>query len=112
MSWKFELLMKPEGELITEGPVWTGEDILFTHIRKSRILRYNFKSGEISEWRTGTNRTNGLCFDAHGQLFGCCSGGRRGQWIRRGGIVTVQGWRSTQARSSGSAELAPGRQVA
>ncbi len=76
MSWKFELLMKPEGELITEGPVWTGEDILFTHIRKSRILRYNFKSGEISEWRTATNRTNGLCFDAHGRLFGCCSGGR------------------------------------
>ena len=39
MSWKFELLMKPEGELITEGPVWTGEEILFTHIRRSRILR-------------------------------------------------------------------------
>jgi len=27
-------------------------------------------------WREGTNRTNGLCFDAHGRLFGCCSGGR------------------------------------
>ena len=76
MSWKFELLMKPEGETITEGPVWTGEEILFTHIRKSRILRYDLKSGAISEWRSGTNRTNGLCFDTHGQLFGCCSGGR------------------------------------
>src|SRR6202007_173903 len=41
MSWKFELLMKPEGELITEDPVWTGEEILFTHIRRSRILRYD-----------------------------------------------------------------------
>ncbi len=76
MSWKFELLLKPEGELITEGPVWTGEEILFTHIRKSRVLRYDFNSGAISEWRSGTNRTNGLCFDAHGRLFGCCSGGR------------------------------------
>jgi gluconolactonase len=76
MSWKFELLMKPEGELITEGPVWTGEEILFTHIRKSRILRYDLKSGAITVWREGTNRTNGLCFDAHGRLFGCCSGGR------------------------------------
>ena len=28
------------------------------------------------EWRAGTNRTNGLAFDAQGRLFGCCSGGR------------------------------------
>ena len=76
MSWKFELLMKPEGELITEGPVWTGEEILFTHIRKNRILRYDIKTNAITEWRTGTNRTNGLCYDAQGRLFGCCSGGR------------------------------------
>jgi gluconolactonase len=76
MSWKFELLLKPEGELITEGPVWTGEEILFTHIRKSRILRYDPKTQAITEWRSGTNRTNGLCFDDRGRLFGCCSGGR------------------------------------
>lgn len=36
MSWKFELLLKPEGELITEGPVWTGEEILFTHSTTAR----------------------------------------------------------------------------
>lgn len=76
MSWNFELILKPEGELITEGPVWTGEEILFTHIRKSRILRYDLKTNAISVWREGTNRTNGLCFDNHGKLFGCCSGGR------------------------------------
>ncbi len=76
MSWKFELLLKPEGELITEGPVWTGEEILFTHIRRNHILRYDPKTHAISEWRSGTNRTNGLCFDDHGRLFGCCSGGR------------------------------------
>ena len=76
MSWKFELLLKPEGELITEGPVWTGEEILFTHIRRSRILRYEPKTRAISVWREATNRTNGLCFDAQGRLFGCSSGGR------------------------------------
>jgi len=76
MSWKFELLMKPEGDLITEGPVWTGEEILFTHIRRSRILSYDPKRKAISVWRENTNRTNGLCFDAEGRLFGCCSGGR------------------------------------
>jgi gluconolactonase len=39
-------------------------------------MRYDPKSGAIAESRTGTNRTNGLAFDAQGRLFGCCSGGR------------------------------------
>lgn len=76
MSWKFELLMKPTAVPLTEGPVWDGESLLFTHIRASRIMRYDPKSGALSEWRTATNRTNGLAFDADGRLFGCCSGGR------------------------------------
>jgi gluconolactonase len=76
MSWKFELLMKPSAVPLTEGPVWDGESLLFTHIRASRIMRYDPKSDALSEWRTATNRTNGLAFDADGRLFGCCSGGR------------------------------------
>ena len=76
MQWKFELLRKPTAVPLTEGPVWDGEQLLFTHIRASLILRYDPKSGAISEWRTGTNRTNGLAFDVQGRLFGCCSGGR------------------------------------
>src|SRR5688500_646363 len=77
MAWKFELLLKPETELnITEGPVWDGERILFTQIRKNRILCYDPKTDEINEWCTGTNRTNGLAYDEDGRLFGCCSGGR------------------------------------
>ena len=76
MSWKFELLLKPTTVPLTEGPVWDGESLLFTHIRASRIMRYDPMSGALSEWRSGTNRTNGLAFDADGRLFGCCSGGR------------------------------------
>jgi gluconolactonase len=34
------------------------------------------KGNALTEWRAGTNRTNGLAFDAEGRLFGCCSGGR------------------------------------
>src|SRR5688572_13604747 len=77
MAWKFELLTKPGDELlITAAPVWNGEHLLFTQIRQNRILQYDLKSNGISEWRTGTNRTNGLAFDENGRLFGCCSGGR------------------------------------
>ena len=74
MQWNFELLMKPS--TITEGPVWDGEYLYFTHIWTSRILRYDPKSGAITDWRTGINRCNGLAYDAQGRLFGCCSGGR------------------------------------
>ena len=77
MSWTFELLMKPpRGVPLTEGPVWDGEQLLFTHIQASTILRLDTTSGTIMPWRTGTNRTNGLAFDSQGRLFGCCSGGR------------------------------------
>ena len=76
MPWKFELLMKPPAAPLTEGPVWDGEHLYFTHIQASRIMRYDPRSGALSEWRTGTNFTNGLAFDAKGRLFGCCSGGR------------------------------------
>ncbi|MEN9783869.1 MAG: hypothetical protein RJA24_1212, partial [Pseudomonadota bacterium] len=31
MAWTFELLKKPNGLPITEGPVWDGEYIYFTH---------------------------------------------------------------------------------
>jgi gluconolactonase len=78
MQWKFELLMRMAiiPNPMTEGPVWDGEYLYFTHIHGSRIMRYDPKSGAITESRTGTNRTNGLAFDAEGRLFGCCSGGR------------------------------------
>lgn len=77
MSWKFELLKKPAGIPITEGPVWDGKHIYFTHIHASTIFRYDPKTDAITPWRTGLDRTNGLAFDAQGRLFGCCQGGRR-----------------------------------
>ena len=61
---------------LTEGPVWDGKQLLFTHIQASSIRSYDPKTGKITDWRTGTDRTNGLAFDAQGRLFGCCSGSR------------------------------------
>lgn len=75
MEWKFEYVCRPMGKL-TEGPVWDGEVLRFTQIHASRILQYDPRKGEISEWRGGINRTNGLAYDAEGRLFGCSSGGR------------------------------------
>jgi len=76
MSWDFELIGGPYGGT-TEGAVWNGEAVLFSHIPAHRILRYDPKSGDITEHFTGTNHTNGLCFDSQGNLYGCSGGGRR-----------------------------------
>jgi gluconolactonase len=75
MNWQFQLLHRPFGG-ITEGLVWDGESLYFTHIPAHRIMRLDPNSGEITQWRGETNHTNGLAYDAQGRLFGCCSGGR------------------------------------
>ena len=76
MSWDFELVAGPYGGT-TEGPVWDGQALLFTNIPNDRILRYDPQSGKTTEHFNGTNKTNGLCFDLQGNLYGCQSGGRR-----------------------------------
>lgn len=90
MPWQyqFDLLTRPYGG-VSEGPVWDGDAILFTHIPSSRIMRYDPDSGEITEARTGTNHTNGLAFDNRGNLFGCCSGGRAIVRFDDDGMVAV-----------------------
>ena len=75
MEWRFQLVERPYGG-VTEGPIWDGEAVYFTHIPTSRIMRYDPGSGGILEWRGGTNHTNGLAHDTQGRLYGCCSGGR------------------------------------
>ena len=75
MEWRFQLIGRPYGG-VTEGPIWDGEAVYFTHIPTSRIMRYDPVNGGISEWRGGTNHTNGLAHDTQGRLYGCCSGGR------------------------------------
>ena len=88
MSWRFQLLNRPYGG-VTEGPVWDGEAVSFTHIPTSRIMRYDAGTGEITQARGETNHTNGLAYDAQGRLFGCCSGGRSIVRFDADGAVTV-----------------------
>ena len=76
MSWSFELVAGPYGGT-TEGPVWDGEALLFTLIPESKILRYDPDTGEVSEYFNESFNTNGLCFDASGNLYGCQQGRRR-----------------------------------
>ena len=78
MSWNFELVAGPYGGT-TEGPVWDGEALLFTHIPANRILRYDPESGETTEYfnmRLAGYRHCGDC--VFGQPAGRLSSGRLG----------------------------------
>ena len=88
MEWEWELVAGPFSRL-TEGPAWDGEDLLFTHIPASRIMRYRPEIGECTVYREGTNHTNGLAFDVNGDLYGCCSGGRSIVRFEREGATTT-----------------------
>jgi gluconolactonase len=75
MVWTFEYLAGPL--TLTEGPAWDGSGLFFTDIEASRILRYDPRSGQTTEYFTGVNHVNGLCFGPQGDLYGCQQGGRR-----------------------------------
>ncbi|HVC32652.1 MAG TPA: SMP-30/gluconolactonase/LRE family protein [Chloroflexota bacterium] len=75
MPWTFERVAGPYS--FTEGPVWTGEALLFTDIHNDRIMRYVPASGACDQLYSGTNRANGLAVDFEGNLYVAEGGGRR-----------------------------------
>lgn len=75
VPWSYERVAGPYS--FTEGPVWTGEALLFTDIRNSRIMRYDPASGACAEAYADTNEANGLALDREGRLYVAEGGGRR-----------------------------------
>jgi sugar lactone lactonase YvrE len=63
----------------TEGPVWRGEDLLFSDIPRSRTVRYRPQpeGGEITTFRHPTGNANGLTLDHQGRVLACEHSGRR-----------------------------------
>lgn len=63
-------------KIFTEGPaVDRNGDVYFTNVPVEKILKWNGK--ELSEFRTGSNQTNGLLFEADGSLIACEGGAGR-----------------------------------
>ena len=76
MNWNFENAAPVIGS-ITEGNAWDGEKMLYSNIAMNRILSYDPKTRNVAVWRDNTQGTNGLNFDAKGNLFGCAGNGRK-----------------------------------
>lgn len=88
MSWDFELVAGPYGG-VTEGPIWDGSGLLFTHIPSSKILKYDEVRDSVSEFLTDTYNANGLMLDSNGVLHACQGGARRVVRYEIDGSVTV-----------------------
>ena len=76
MSWTFERVAGPYDTPLG-GLAWTGRALLFSIPTDSRILAYDPSTGDVSEFRRYTNRTNGLARGRDGTIFGAQEGGRR-----------------------------------
>ena len=76
----------------TEGPVWRGEDLLFSDIPRSRTIRYRPlpEGAEITTFRHPTGNANGMTLDRQGRLLTCEHSGRKVSRIDPNGeVVTV-----------------------
>lgn len=61
-----------DSEVFTEGPAVDRQgNVFFTNVPVSKILRWDARSGELSTFREGSNKTNGLLFDPRGRLLAC-----------------------------------------
>ena len=65
------------GFAFTEGPVWHGDELLFSDIRNDRIVRWRqLREGpEVTTYCTG--QSNGLTLDRQGLLIAAEHGGRK-----------------------------------
>ena len=75
MAWTFERVAGPFS--FTEGPVWTGVDVLFTDIRNNRIMRYTPATSACIVAYADAGAPNGLTFDRENRLYVCEGDGRR-----------------------------------
>ena len=100
MGWDFETVVGPL-ETITEGPAWDGSGILFTNMRKNRILHYNPETRETTLFKKNTNEANGLMFDSQGHLYACEGVGRRMvRYETNGSVITLaDGFRGKRLNS-------------
>ncbi len=74
-AWVWEKIAHQDS--LTEGPVWDGDGLLYSHCAASLTWRWDAASGKNTVWRSNTNETNGMQFDRSGRLFVCEGAGNR-----------------------------------
>jgi gluconolactonase len=79
-----------DGFQFTEGPVWSRAGLLlFSDIPNDVVLRWEQKSGKVSDYRRPSGQTNGNTMDAKGRLVSCEHVGRRVSRREKDGSITT-----------------------
>lgn len=95
-SDRFWKLVKQDAEVkqiatgfaFTEGPVFSRRGfLLFSDIPNEKILRW--ERGELTTFRTASNKANGLTFDHQGRLLTAEGGGRVTRTEKNGAITVL-----------------------
>jgi len=75
----------------TDGPVWFGDGryLLWSDIPNNRMMRWVEETGEVSEFRSPSNNSNGNTRDQQGRLITCEHLTRRVTRTEHDGQVTV-----------------------
>ena len=83
------VLARIEGkDVLTEGPACDRNGICyFTHVRASKILKWDPQAQQVTTFSENSNNTNGMYFDSQGRLL-CCEGGSSARRITRRNVVT------------------------
>ena len=74
-DWTYETIA--ERDSLTEGPVWDGGGLLYSHCAADLTMRWDPDTGESSVWREDTGGGNGMALDRDGRLFVCEGKNRR-----------------------------------
>ena len=72
INWNWELLA--EHDSLLEGPVWTGESLIYNECYDNKTYEYSFIDNTIKLFRDNTYEANGMQFDRNGDLW-VCEGG-------------------------------------
>ena len=79
------------GLTFTEGPVWTGNHLLFSDIPKNRIVKFKMlaEGPEVTTFRSPSGNSNGQTLDFTGRLVTCEHSTRRVSRTELDGTVKV-----------------------
>ena len=73
-----KLITVGDGYKFTEGPTADSDgNVYFTDQPNDRIVRYDFASGELSDWLSPCGRSNGLYFVAPDRIIACADAGNQ-----------------------------------
>lgn len=86
-EWIFEKVAGPFS--FTEGPQWTGNNVLFTDLYNHRVLAYDPESTKVKLQFQGTNQGNGLLYSRAGELLCCEMIGRQVSKLNSDGTKEV-----------------------